>query len=1484
APPAVVGTRSVRCAALRRCLLRTRCHRLLLTAPTNKWPRSTPSSKPAGWRDRKMQDQIDTCRIISLKTCPAVCPQVSSELQSERQRRTAAALDAGKPQEFEALRMRQERQAAAVALREARADAQQQRVLTDCTLRRLEALRTRCAQLEERRLPAGEEPERLKRIIVKMLQEIRRLRAASGGAAVNRRAGCKSAECAAHPSFGGGATRRARAEGQAAAAAAGRQRRALLSRRPTGSRCSSVRLNRCRDGGSSPHPASAAARPANARTAGLSQQLQKGSKNSAQQPSRCQQNGAAAATAKRSARVASAASDSKKPLALHRFLPLPSALLSPPPPVARAGRQQAGGWQSSLGVAGTAPAAGAQDLLDWCAGLPDRSSTSSCRGAGQSGVAHEQVARRSILVRLPDAPPPDAIDLETASRQVVDWLVRVWKRPPGHSAHRGGQSLTRQPLAAQRRRHRAQLAGHRLPLPAKSSGPTSCGGWTSFPGNGRLRQDVHQSVPLRSPGLWAPPLAPPPPRQPPAAAKRAQGGSASSRRPATAAASRRLGHHADCRRGPSAEKARQAKQQAWLTAGCPPCLHFCLSASPQRSLPAGRCLPAAPTLCAQLSLPVSTAPPLSQACIDLGWGGGGCTGSVTPPFRSHRQGVWNLSALALPVLNSHATEGGADPVGNFGANQSQPRLHQHQPAAPAMNCHHPAIQHSASPLCHHEASAEAAVAAAAAAAAAAASSLWEPQLPAPVISAATGAGRRSRWDWRQRRWRWRQRWRRGALPVPGRAAAGPGPLAMAPGLLAQTYPLHLLQPQQGATAGGGAAHWQHLPLGAAGGGGAAAAAAAAASGLFGDVLGEQQAAAAAAAAAASCQQLCLMPGFDSMDAELEGPALLALPQLVKWYSEKPPFVLDGRVACLYKMREIDRRLHSMVAVRRCRVQHHPGGVLGAQAGGRAGQWQLAGSGRRIGTCRDLGLADLGSAGSGTAGSDADLGLRGSGTAGSGTAATGTAGSGTAGSWDSGSGTAGIWTADLGSAGLRDCRDLREDCADLVDCGILTADCADLGLRRSGLRDLGLRDLGLGLRDLAIWAGDLGLRDLGMLWRDLGTAGSGTLRESGTDLDCGSEMTAGSGTAGLTRICGIWDCGDFWAGSGTAGSGTAGSGTAGSGCGSGTAGSGLADLGLRDLGLRDLGLGGIWDCGIWADCGTADLGLRIWETDLGSGLAAGSAGLAGLWTLGLGTLGFCGTADSAGSGTAGSGTAGTAGSAGIWDWDLGLRRSGPPGMRDLGLRDLGLRDPGTAGSADLGLRDLGLRIWDCGDLGLRGSGSCGKLGTADLGLRDLDCGLGLADRRDLSADLGTAGSGCWNWTACCGSDLFRDIYHHIYFRDRSDAQLYLDSAQRVGALGSVLVATRRPTQQAQRVHHLAARTYLLESRNALVPVHPPSFFCRLRRQGRPSGAGSRDRPDKRSAQVEFHAAARTLRASSSTVPPAHMDANARPGRLREARSR
>uniref|UniRef100_A0A1I8J5X1 GT23 domain-containing protein n=1 Tax=Macrostomum lignano TaxID=282301 RepID=A0A1I8J5X1_9PLAT len=271
------------------------------------------------------------------------------------------------------------------------------------------------------------------------------------------------------------------------------------------------------------------------------------------------------------------------------------------------------------------------------------------------------------------------------------------------------------------------------------------------------------------------------------------------------------------------------------------------------------------------------------------------------------------STLRLSQLNSHATEGGADPVGNFGANQSQPRLHQHQPAAPAMNCHHPAIQHSASPLCHHEASAEAAVAAAAAAAAAAASSLWEPQLPAPVISAATGAGGG------------------GAggtggsggggggsgggaahCLYPGGPLLGPGPLAMAPGLLAQTYPLHLLQPQQAQLQAAAAAHWQHLPLGAAGGGGAAAAAAAAASGLFGDMLGEQQAAAAAAAAAASCQQLCLMPGFDSMDAELEGPALPALPQLVKWYSEKPPFVLDGRVACLYKMREIDRRLHSMV--------------------------------------------------------------------------------------------------------------------------------------------------------------------------------------------------------------------------------------------------------------------------------------------------------------------------------------------------------------------------------------------------------------------------------------------------------------------------------------------------------------------------------------------------------------------------------------------
>ncbi|PAA89155.1 hypothetical protein BOX15_Mlig022844g2 [Macrostomum lignano] len=30
--------------------------------------------------------------------------------------------------------------------------------------------------------------------------------------------------------------------------------------------------------------------------------------------------------------------------------------------------------------------------------------------------------------------------------------------------------------------------------------------------------------------------------------------------------------------------------------------------------------------------------------------------------------------------------------------------------------------------------------------------------------------------------------------------------------------------------------------------------------------------------------------------------------IVKWYSEKPPFILDGRTACLYKMREIDRKL------------------------------------------------------------------------------------------------------------------------------------------------------------------------------------------------------------------------------------------------------------------------------------------------------------------------------------------------------------------------------------------------------------------------------------------------------------------------------------------------------------------------------------------------------------------------------------------------
>uniref|UniRef100_A0A1I8IZA1 Exonuclease domain-containing protein n=1 Tax=Macrostomum lignano TaxID=282301 RepID=A0A1I8IZA1_9PLAT len=128
------------------------------------------------------------------------------------------------------------------------------------------------------------------------------------------------------------------------------------------------------------------------------------------------------------------------------------------------------------------------------------------------------------------------------------------------------------------------------------------------------------------------------------------------------------------------------------------------------------------------------------------------------------------------------------------------------------------------------------------------------------------------------------RWRRGALPVP-RGPLLAGAAGHGAGAAGADLPAAPPAAAAGATAGGGGRHWQHLRWAppwwrsgrrcspprlrpvrrharrAAGG-------------------------AAAAAAAASCQQLCLMPGFD----------------LVKWYSEKPPFVLDGRVGLLYKMR------------------------------------------------------------------------------------------------------------------------------------------------------------------------------------------------------------------------------------------------------------------------------------------------------------------------------------------------------------------------------------------------------------------------------------------------------------------------------------------------------------------------------------------------------------------------------------------------------
>uniref|UniRef100_A0A1I8GMD4 Dilute domain-containing protein n=1 Tax=Macrostomum lignano TaxID=282301 RepID=A0A1I8GMD4_9PLAT len=402
--------------------------------PTNKWPRSTPSSKPSGWRHGKCRTRLTTCRI---------------KLQSERQRRTAAALDAGKPQEFEALRdelsrerhrshcLTQEAAAAAVALAEARADAQQQRVLTDCTLRRLEALRTRCAQLEERRLPAREEPERLKRIIrrnaERLAQEVKRLQlllAANDAAAepaAPAAAAAPSASTAAEP------------------AAAG-----------TGS------------------SASAAAAPAG-------------------------KNGAAA-TAKRSARGAGAASASP-------------------------GRGAAAA--AAAGSSESQPAPSAQDLLDWLSGLPDRFNK-QLQALVSPESPTEQVGP-ALLVDCP-TPPPDA-DLETASRQVVDWLVRVWN-----------DRLQRIVVASLTRRlpHSAggtvlyyfvqQLLDTGCPLPAKLR-TDFLRRLDGFPGNGRLRQDVHQVkmrvrpiAVTRALGAAAAPAASSPAA---AAAKRAQGGSAS---------------------------------------------------------------------------------------------------------------------------------------------------------------------------------------------------------------------------------------------------------------------------------------------------------------------------------------------------------------------------------------------------------------------------------------------------------------------------------------------------------------------------------------------------------------------------------------------------------------------------------------------------------------------------------------------------------------------------------------------------------------------------------------------------------------------------------------------------------------------------------------------------------------------------------------------------------------------------------------------
>uniref|UniRef100_A0A1I8G7E7 CortBP2 domain-containing protein n=1 Tax=Macrostomum lignano TaxID=282301 RepID=A0A1I8G7E7_9PLAT len=473
---------------------------------------------------RKMQDQIDNLQDQYLK--------VSSELQS--------TLDAGKPQEFEALRdelsrerhhsrcLTQEAAAAAVALAEARADAQQQRVLTDCTLRRLEALRTRCAQLEERRLPAGEEPERLKRIITpgscksaecaatlrlerrnaeRLAQKVKRLQlllAANDAAAepaAPAAAAAPSASTAAEPAAAVTAS-----SASAAAAPAGSKR---TDRRPLSS-----------------SPASAAARPAN-RGPPAQQQLQK-----AQQPSAASKNGAAA-TAKRSARGASAASASP-------------------------GRGAAAA--AAAGSSESQPAPSAQDLLDWLSGLPDRFNK-QLQALVSPESPTEQVGP-ALLVDCP-TPPPDA-DLETASRQVVDWLVRVWN-----------DRLQRIVVASLTRRlpHSAggtvlyyfvqQLLDTGCPLPAKLR-TDFLRRLDGFPGNGRLRQDVHQVkmrvrpiAVTRALGAAAAPAASSPAA---AAAKRAQGGSASSRRPATAAASATPRTPRTAAVDPQL-KARQAKQQ-----------------------------------------------------------------------------------------------------------------------------------------------------------------------------------------------------------------------------------------------------------------------------------------------------------------------------------------------------------------------------------------------------------------------------------------------------------------------------------------------------------------------------------------------------------------------------------------------------------------------------------------------------------------------------------------------------------------------------------------------------------------------------------------------------------------------------------------------------------------------------------------------------------------------------------------------------------